>query len=180
MRRYETITIIDPELSGEQSAPLVERVKELIPQQKGVLFLVDDWGSKKLAYEIKKKNRGHYVRFDYGGDGALVKELERFFKIDDRVLKYMTVLLDEDADAERIKAQVAAAQSPAAETEGPAAESKGAEDEAESPEGEAKKPRTEAKDDSVDETAVPEKIETPVAESSPAETTPIEDNKEAK
>ena len=108
MKRYETIVIIDPDLSKEAEAPILERVNDLIPQYKGFLIETDDWGTKKLAYEIKKKSRGHYVRLDFCGDGALIQEMERFFRIDDKVLKFMTVLLDEDADLDAIKADLAA------------------------------------------------------------------------
>jgi len=107
MKRYETIVIIDPDLSKEAESPFFERVNDLIPQYKGVLIETDDWGTKKLAYDIKKKNRGHYVRIDFCGDGALVQEMERFFRIDDKVLKFMTVLLDADADLDAIKAEMA-------------------------------------------------------------------------
>ena len=107
MKRYETIVIIDPDLSKEAETPIFERLNDLIPQYKGFLIETDDWGTKKLAYDIKKKNRGHYVRLDYCGDGALIQEMERFFRIDDKVMKFMTVLLDENADLEAIKADLA-------------------------------------------------------------------------
>lgn len=110
MRRYETIVIINPDLSEDDRSSLLGRIKELIPQQEGVLIQEDVWGTKKLAYEIKKKPRGFYVRFDYCGMGALVDELERSFRIDDRVMKYLTVQLDSDADVDQIQAEIAAAQ----------------------------------------------------------------------
>jgi len=107
MKRYETIVIIDPDLSKETEAPIFDRVNDLIPQYEGFLIETDDWGTKKLAYEIKKKSRGHYVRFDFCGDGALIQEMERFFRIDDKVMKFMTVLLDQEADLDAIKAELA-------------------------------------------------------------------------
>jgi small subunit ribosomal protein S6 len=110
MRRYETIVIIDPDLPEDDRSSLLARIRELIPQQAGVLIQEDVWGTKKLAYEIKKKPRGFYVRFDYCGLGSLVDELERSFRIDDRVMKYLTVLLDSDADVEQIQAGIAAAE----------------------------------------------------------------------
>ena len=110
MRRYETIVIIDPKLSNEQRLPIFEKLKDLIVQQSGFLVIVDEWGDKRLAYEIKKRSHGYYVRLDFCGTGALVNEIERFFRIDDRVLKYMTVLLDKDADVEKIKEQMAEAE----------------------------------------------------------------------
>jgi small subunit ribosomal protein S6 len=111
MRRYETFVIIDPDVSQEQRDLLRDRVRELITQMDGMLVFEDDWGDRKLAYEIRKKQRGYYVRFDYCGGAELVNEIERFFRIDDRSLKYMTVLLDRDADLEKIKEEKAAADS---------------------------------------------------------------------
>lgn len=122
MRRYETIAIVDPDIGDEQREPVFDRIRELIPQQKGLLVKIDNWGTKKLAYEVKKKVRGFYARIDYCGSGPLVDEIERFFRIDDRVLKYMTVVLDEQVDPEKIQEEIAqaAAQAepapPAAET----------------------------------------------------------------
>ncbi len=112
MRRYETIVIFDPDLAEDDRTSLSDRIKEIIPQQEGVLIEEDVWGTKKLAYPIKKKPRGFYVRFDYCGMGAVVDELERFFRIDDRVMKYLTVQLDADADVARIQADLAAAKTP--------------------------------------------------------------------
>ena len=115
MRRYETFVIIDPELSQDQREPLIGRVEELVSQMGGFLVLIDDWGERKLAYDIRKKGRGYYVRFDYCGLAPLVNEIERFFRIDDRALKYMTVLLNGDADLEKIKAEKEATETAAAE-----------------------------------------------------------------
>lgn len=111
MRRYETFVIIDPDITQEQREPALERVRELITQQDGFLVFEDVWGERKLAYEIIKKARGYYIRFDYCGLAPLVNEIERFFRIDDRALKYMTVVLDKDVDLAKVKAEKAAAES---------------------------------------------------------------------
>jgi small subunit ribosomal protein S6 len=103
MRRYETIVIVDADLGEEQRGVVFDKIHELIPQKGGLLVEFDEWGSRKLAYEIKKKQRGYYVRIDYCGSGDLVSEMERQFRIDDRVMKYMTILLDTEADMERIQ-----------------------------------------------------------------------------
>jgi small subunit ribosomal protein S6 len=113
MRRYETFIIVDPDLSAELRAPVVERVKEIMAQIGGFLVRIDEWGSRKLAYTIGKKERGYYVRFDFCGTGQLVNEMERFFRIDDRVLKHMSVLLDTQPDIERIKEEMAKAEAEA-------------------------------------------------------------------
>ncbi len=148
MRRYETIIILDPDLSEEMREPVLKRVQDVIGEQGGYLVLLDDWGSRKLAYEIKKKERGYYVRFDICGTAEVVDEIERFFRIDDRVLKFMTVLLDKTVDLEKIKEEVAAAEKKAVVPEKQVEPS-----EAETPEAQAK----------------PSEIETPEAQTKPSE-----------
>jgi len=102
------MVIIQPDMADDLREPLFERMKEIISQKEGELLEFDDWGTRQMAYEIKKKKRGHYVRLDYCGMGAAVAELERFFRIDDRIMKYMTILLSENADPETIRAELAA------------------------------------------------------------------------
>ncbi|MCK5418087.1 MAG: 30S ribosomal protein S6, partial [Desulfobacterales bacterium] len=178
MRRYETIIIIDPDLSAEKREPVLERVKDVIAQQGGYLAFIDDWGTRKLAYEIKKKVRGYYLRFDFCGTGEVVDEIERFFRIDDRVLKYMTVLLDKKADIEKIKEEVAAAESKAevpeepaepAATETPAERAKPSV--IETPEDQAKLSETETPEDQ----AGPSETETPEEQTKSSEIEPPED-----
>lgn len=145
MRQYETIFILDPDLSDEGRVPVFDRINAVIPEQGGTLLKVDEWGARRLAYAIKKKSRGYYVRVEYCGNGDVVNEMERFFRIDDRVLKYMTVLLDKDADLEKLLEELQAAEaekatstenppeenepSPGADTEPTAVESEDAKDE---------------------------------------------------
>ncbi len=100
MRRYETICIADPDVNEENRAGLFDRIKNLIAQEKGIIADFDEWGNRQLAYEIRKKTRGYYVCINYGGTGELVTELERNFRLDDRILKFMTILLEKDIDPE--------------------------------------------------------------------------------
>lgn len=111
MRRYETIVILDPDISEDGRAPVFDRISDTISQGNGFLVLRDDWGNRKLAYEIKKKPRGFYSRFDFCGTGTIVDEIERFCRIDDRVMKYLTVLIDEAADVDKIKEEAERAES---------------------------------------------------------------------
>ncbi|MGD8367786.1 MAG: 30S ribosomal protein S6 [Desulfobacterales bacterium] len=157
MRRYETMVIIDPEIPEQDRSGLFDRLGELITGQSGYLVECDEWGTRKLAYEIKKKPRGYYARLDFCGSGELVRELERNFRIDDRFLKYMTVLLDEDADVEALKEEAArkkaekAAEQEAASAESetqPASEAPATAEPAPEPEAEAEpEPETEPEPD---------------------------------
>lgn len=114
MRRYETILILDPELSAEQRAPVVERIRETLSREGGTLVRIEEWGTRRLAYAIRKKERGWYARFDYCSDRSAVNEIERFCRIDERVLRFLTVLLDTRPDVERILEEASRAESQAA------------------------------------------------------------------
>ncbi|MBF0118939.1 MAG: 30S ribosomal protein S6 [Desulfobacterales bacterium] len=106
MRRYETVFIVSSDVSDDERGTLVEKLKDIIVQQKGTFLILDEWGKRKLAYIINKKSDGYYYRFDYCGLGAVVSELERIFKIDDRILKYLTIVIDKNADLEKIKEDI--------------------------------------------------------------------------
>ena len=106
MRKYETIFISDPDLQDQARKELFEKVRNIIAKENGILLDFDEWGNKKLAYEIKKKLRGHYVCMTYGGTGELVKELERNMRLSDDVMKFMTILLAEDVTAESLEQEI--------------------------------------------------------------------------
>ena len=146
MRRYETIIIIDPDLSDDGRKPIIEKIKEVIEQQKGILVVLDEWGSRRLAYEIKSKTRGYYVRFDFCGMGPLVDEIERFSRIEDGVLKYMTVVLNKDVDEDALQTEIAEIQSKAE-----AAAKEAAQEKTTASEPIAKEPVLEDKADEADE-----------------------------
>lgn len=95
MRKYETIFILDPDLEEEQAQSALEKVKGIITQTQGEILKVEDWGKRKLAYEVKKKAKGHYILIHLSGSPALLSELERNFRVMDAVIKYQSVRLDE-------------------------------------------------------------------------------------
>ena len=103
MRKYETIFILDPDVKDQARTDLFDRVKNIIAKENGILLDFDEWGNKKLAYEIKKKLRGFYVCITYGGTGPLIKEFERNLRLSDDVLKFMTLLLSDDVTVEQLE-----------------------------------------------------------------------------
>ncbi len=116
MNHYETIFIIDADTTDADRDVIMEKVNSAFTQKNGELLIADNWGVRKLAYEIKKKKQGRYVRLDYCGDGALVDELERNFRLNYRILKFMTILIDKDADVEALKAAMTPAETEAVGT----------------------------------------------------------------
>lgn len=109
MRRYETILIADTNLSNDELNSLIARYKAIITELKGVIVKIEEWGKRKLAYEIKKQSRGSYVLIDFAGKSEIVDELERNLKIDDKILKFLTVKKSESVDLEEIEKEIAAA-----------------------------------------------------------------------
>jgi len=118
LRRYETIFIVPADLTEDEINALIERYHSLITKNKGMVIKVEKWGKRKLAYEIKKQIRGFYVLMDLVSLHAVITELERNFKIDDKVLKFMTIKKEEAVDLKEIEKEIAAASAPpeAAET----------------------------------------------------------------
>jgi len=112
MRKYETFFIVDPDLSDEVVAILDEKVKSVVTANGGQVLSYVPWGKKKLAYEVKKRTRGLYILMEYAGGAALVSELERNMRLDERVLKFITVKLEDRFDPEKEALRKAAAATP--------------------------------------------------------------------
>jgi len=102
MRQYETIFIVNPTLAEETYREAVNKFKNTIQKQKGVIVKAEEWGTQRLAYAVRKFDKGAYVLFNYCGDAGVSSELERELKLDDRVLKYQTVKLEEDVDPQAL------------------------------------------------------------------------------
>ncbi len=129
MRRYETITIIKANIAEDEIDTILDRMEKIIQEENGEVLKVDKWGLRKLAYLIKKEQQGYYILTEYAGTPAAVNEIERIFKIDERILKYMTIKLqdvyiadepskDEDqkeSDQEEIKTENSEADAPEAD-----------------------------------------------------------------
>lgn len=93
MRKYETLVVLRNTLEDAQREALIERFKGII-EKEGTVTKVDEWGVKKLAYEIEKLKEGYYVLYEFEAKPTLPKELERNLRISDNVLRYMTVNRD--------------------------------------------------------------------------------------
>ncbi|ABN53389.1 MAG TPA: 30S ribosomal protein S6 [Hungateiclostridium thermocellum] len=89
-RKYETIFIINPELSEEETKALVEKIKGTI-EASAQLESIDEWGKRKLAYPIDHFNEGYYVLANFTADSNFPRELERIFRITDGIIKDIIV-----------------------------------------------------------------------------------------
>ena len=102
MRRYETTYILRPNLGEDQFSEIIARTNAIIESNGGAIINLERWGTRKLAYEINKETLGHYVYFDFAVPGTAVFEMERIFRIDDRVLRFLTIKLADAIDQESI------------------------------------------------------------------------------
>ena len=103
MRRYETIFIAQPDLSEEDQSQLLERIRTILTGLKADIIRLDDWGVKKLSYQIRKNSRGRYFLMDYIAAPEVVREWERTLRINDRILKFQTVKLSSEVSPETAK-----------------------------------------------------------------------------
>lgn len=111
MNTYETIFIVNPNISDDEVNKTSEKMQEIVVREGGQILKVENWGKKKLAYEVKKQKKGTYVYFLFEAGPTLVAEFERNLRLADAVLKFMTVRLEKDWK----KAQMQPAVVPAAD-----------------------------------------------------------------
>ncbi|WP_227763054.1 30S ribosomal protein S6 [Zhaonella formicivorans] len=95
MRSYEALYIIKPSVEAEQIPAVVEKFKQLIVDNGGEVTNVDEWGKRRLAYEVEKHREGYYVLMNFKSPAQTAHELERIFKIADEILRYLVIRLDE-------------------------------------------------------------------------------------
>lgn len=91
MRKYETIFILQPDLSADDTKSVTAKAQEVITSYNGECLKLEDWGTRKLAYPIKKNARGQYFYLRYDGGRELIAELERRLRLDEKVLRYQSV-----------------------------------------------------------------------------------------
>ena len=97
-REYEFVFIIRPDVADEDIEVIKDRSLGIITDRDGKVLKVDDWGKRRLAYEIKDYAKGHFVLMNYLGSSEVVDELERTLRLDDGVLRFLTVKLAERVD----------------------------------------------------------------------------------
>ena len=100
LREYETIFILRPETNQDGIQTVNTRVRHVIDEKGGKILKLDNWGKRKLAYEIRKQLKGIYLYWQYLGHSGTVEEIERNLRMLDSVIRYYTVKVDEDIVAD--------------------------------------------------------------------------------
>ncbi|MCD6320490.1 MAG: 30S ribosomal protein S6 [Candidatus Desulfofervidaceae bacterium] len=108
VREYETVIVADPELSEEQIEELFTKFGNIIARHEGILKEVEKWGVRDLAFKVNHKRKGYYAILHYYGGSELVNEIERNIKIDDRIIRFLTIKVSKkDIDRSQVETQAA-------------------------------------------------------------------------
>ena len=94
MRNYEGVFIVSPDISPEATKGVVAQVQELVSKNGGRVDGLQEWGKKRLAYKINKKQDGHYFILNFQIDSKHTKKLEQLFRLNDQLLRFMLVNKD--------------------------------------------------------------------------------------
>lgn len=103
MRNYESLYIIHPEVVGDELTALVDKFQKVLSDQHAEIVKLDNWGVRKLAYPIKKVERGSYIQVLFSAGPEVVAEYERRLRLDEQILRFLTVRLDRDFAAEPVE-----------------------------------------------------------------------------
>ena len=95
MRLYEEVFIVKPDAADEEAESVIEQLSKTVTEQGGSIDNVDRWGRRKLAYRVAKFDEGNYVIVKFSAKPETVREVERRLRVNDLVLKFLTVRLDE-------------------------------------------------------------------------------------
>jgi small subunit ribosomal protein S6 len=117
MRRYESLWVVNGDLPDEEVKSAIDKFSGIISSQGGTLVGLDEWGRRKLSYKIQGTIRGYYVLADFAGTSETVKELERNYRIDDRIIRFLTTKKSDKVNLEALQAEIAAKAKAAAPVE---------------------------------------------------------------
>jgi small subunit ribosomal protein S6 len=96
-KMYESAVLINAALEEDQIQSIISRIKELISSNDGEIKDVEDWGRKRLAYMIKKSKIGYYIIFQFNAYPQIISTLEKFYKLDENILRYLSIKLTKNA-----------------------------------------------------------------------------------
>ena len=99
MRTYESIFIVHPEVVGDDQTAIIDKYKQVLTDQGSEILKVENWGVRTLAYPVKKQSKGCYILVIFDAQPEVIAEFERRMRIDDKVIKFQTVMLEDGYEA---------------------------------------------------------------------------------
>ncbi len=104
MPYYETVFIARQDLSAQQVGELKDKSCKILEDQGGKIHKTEDWGMRSLAFRIKKNRKGHYILIESDAPAGALQELERTLRLNEDVLRFMTIKLDQLSDGPSVQA----------------------------------------------------------------------------
>ena len=96
-KMYESAVLINAALEDDQIQSIISHIKELISSNDGEITDVEDWGRRRLAYMIKRSKIGYYIIFQFNAYPQIISPLEKFYKLDENILRYLNIKLTKNA-----------------------------------------------------------------------------------
>lgn len=106
MRTYEALYIVQPDLADEEIQTVTDQTEKLVTDNGGVIVRSEAWGKRRLAYEVKHYNEGYYVLLRFQSKPEFIKDLERYFRLSDHIIRDLVVYFDENTlklEAEQLR-----------------------------------------------------------------------------
>jgi len=116
MRTYESIFIVHPEVIGDDQTALIDKYKTILSDQGADVLKLENWGTRTLAYQVKKQSKGCYVLVIFDAEPTVIAEFERRMRIDEKVIKFQTIILEGGYEAPPV-VEVAPEEAPAEDAE---------------------------------------------------------------
>ncbi len=105
LRYYETFFLLRPDLSDEERNEIIEKFKSIITEHGGQIVKVDPWPLRTLAYRVQKLTKGYYVLLEYGAPGDTISEMTRNLRLDENVLKFITIKKSDKFELDKTSTQ---------------------------------------------------------------------------
>jgi len=103
-RHYETVYILRPDLPDDAAAAINAKIRKIIEENSGIILKLENWGKRRMAYEVKKQRKGTYLFWSYLGSAGLTEEIERNLKLADACIRFYTVKQAENVDPKSFEA----------------------------------------------------------------------------
>ncbi|MBM4369199.1 MAG: 30S ribosomal protein S6 [Deltaproteobacteria bacterium] len=100
LNEYETTYVARPDLTDDQMNKITEKIEGVVKGAGGTMLVTEDWGKRKLAYLINRHQKGHYIYLNYCGPSPIINEVERNLRLEDNLLRFLTVKIEDDVEPE--------------------------------------------------------------------------------
>lgn len=100
-KKYETLIILNPDIEETKFNQFLDKIKDIMSKNNAEFLNLEDWGTRKLSYDIKKLNRGKFIIVHFSAKGSFIQELERNLRISENCIRFQTVVFTKDIEPKK-------------------------------------------------------------------------------